>query len=282
MHVILKLIGHIITEEDGKYFYEIRLNNINIISFDVMKTLLISYGIEDEDIQNITITCDCKNIKNDSIISSYIDEEKKIYIYTCKDKVRSQLEEIFITYGHKTLLQPANQNKALFDDLNSQNEELDNSNEAVDNPNEEADNSNEEADNSNEEADNSNEEADNSNEEADNSNEEKDEIELDFTKINNETKILLENKDFIFLLNIYLNKPEIFKTFYKYISSGNIVINKKEKLISDEEILESTKLILDLDLGFSEEDISNALKLTGNHINLSIRYLIIKKVEEKI
>ena len=268
MHVILKLIGHIITEEDGKYFYEIRLNNINIISFDVMKTLLISYGIEDEDIQNITITCDCKNIKNDSIISSYIHEEKKIYIYTCKDKVRSQLEEIFITYGHKTLLQPANQNKALFDDLNSQNEELDNSNEAVDNPNEEAENSNEEADNSNEEADNSNEE--------------KDEIELDFTKINNETKILLENKDFIFLLNIYLNKPEIFKTFYKYISSGNIVINKKEKLISDEEILESTKLILDLDLGFTEEDISNALKLTGNHINLSIRYLIIKKVEEKI
>ena len=122
MHVILKLIGHIITEEDSKYFYEIRLNNINIISFDIMKTLLISYGIEDEDIQNITITCDCKNIKNDSIISSYIDEEKKIYIYTCKDKVRSQLEEIFITYGHKTLLQPANQNKALFDDLNSQND----------------------------------------------------------------------------------------------------------------------------------------------------------------
>jgi hypothetical protein len=233
MHVILKLIGHIITEEDGKYFYEIRINIINIISFDVIKNLLISYGIEDEDIQNITITCDCKNIKNDSIISSYTDEEKKIYIYTCKDKIRSQLEEIFISYGHKTLLQPGNQNKVLFDDLNSQNEEVE-------------------------------------------------ELELDFTKINNETKALLDNKDFVFLVNVYLNKPEIFKTFYKYISSGNIVINKKEKLISDEEILESTKIILDLNLGFSKEDIINALKDTGNHINLSIRYLIIKKVEEKI
>jgi len=42
MHVILKLIGHIITEEDGKYFYEIRLNNMNTISFDVMKSLLLS------------------------------------------------------------------------------------------------------------------------------------------------------------------------------------------------------------------------------------------------
>jgi len=249
MHVILKLIGHIITEEDCKYFYEIRINIINIISFDVIKNLLISYGIEDEDIQNITITCDCKNIKNDSIISSYTDEEKKIYIYTCKDKIRSQLEEIFISYGHKTLLQPGNQNKVLFDDLNSQNEEVKNS---------------------------QNEEVENS------QNEEVEELELDFTKINNETKALLDNKDFVFLVNVYLNKPEIFKTFYKYISSGNIVINKKEKLISDEEILESTKLILDLDLGFSEEDISNALKLTGNHINLSIRYLIIKKVEEKI
>ena len=249
MHVILKLIGHIITEEDGKYFYEIRINNINIISFDVIKNLLISYGIEDEDIQNITITCDCKNIKNDSIISSYTDEEKKIYIYTCKDKIRSQLEEIFISYGHKTLLQPGNQNKVLFDDLNSQNEEVENS---------------------------QNEEVENS------QNEEVEELELDFTKINNETKALLDNKDFVFLVNVYLNKPEIFKTFYKYISSGNIVINKKEKLISDEEILESTKIILDLNLGFSKEDIINALKDTGNHINLSIRYLIIKKVEEKI
>jgi len=257
MHVILKLIGHIITEEDGKYFYEIRINNINIISFDVIKNLLISYGIEDEDIQNITITCDCKNIKNDSIISSYTDEEKKIYIYTCKDKIRSQLEEIFISYGHKTLLQPGNQNKVLFDDLNSQNEEVENS-------------QNEEVENS------QNEEVENS------QNEEVEELELDFTKINNETKALLDNKDFVFLVNVYLNKPEIFKTFYKYISSGNIVINKKEKLISDEEILESTKIILDLNLGFSKEDIINALKDTGNHINLSIRYLIIKKVEEKI
>jgi len=47
-------------------------------------------------------------------------------------------------------------------------------------------------------------------------------------------------------------------------------------------VIDENKSILNLDFGFSEEDISNALKLTGNHINLSIRYLIIKKVEEKI
>ena len=244
MHVILKLIGHIITEEDGKYFYEIRLNNMNVISFDVMKTLLVSYGVEDEDIQNITITCDCKNIKNDSITSSYIDEEKKIYIYTCKDKVKNQLEEIFITYGHKTILQPVNvnQSQVLFDEFNSKNEKEDSEKEESDEEYEK-------------------------------------EIELDFTKINNETTVLLENKEFVSLLNIYLNKPELFKIFYKYISSGNILINEKHKLVSNEEILESVKIILDLNLGFSEEDIYNALKHTGNHINLSIRYLIIKKVE---
>jgi hypothetical protein len=254
MHVILKLIGHIITEEDGKYFYEIRLNNMNTISFDVMKSLLLSYGVEEEDIQNITITCDCKNIKNDSITSSNIDEEKKIYIYTCKDKVRNQLEEIFMTYGHKTILQPVNQGRVLFDDFNSQNEK----------------------------EDSQNEDSENEKEESKNDEECEPEIELDFTIINNETKALLENKDFVALLNIYLNKPELFKIFYKYISSGNIVINEKQKVISDEEILESTKTILDLNLGFSEQNIINALKHTGNHINLSIRYLIIKKVEENI
>jgi hypothetical protein len=49
-----------------------------------MKTLLISYGIEDEDIQNITITCDCKNIKNDSIISSVVKQLITNRLSLCK------------------------------------------------------------------------------------------------------------------------------------------------------------------------------------------------------
>ena len=270
MHVILKLIGHIITEETNKYFYEIRLNNIEVISYDVMKNLLLSYDIDEDDIEYITITCDCKNIKNDSIAGTNT-EQKKIYIYTCKDKIKKQLEDIFITYGHKIILQNTLvQNQNMYkDEINENNYNNDN------NYNETNDNNYNETNDNNYNETNDNESND------DDDNESNDELDLDFTKINNEAKLLFDNKDFVFLLKTYLNKPELFKTFYKYISSGNILINSKEnsKEISCEDLNINVQLILNLNLGFSQNEIENALKYTGNHLNLSIRYLLFKKVE---
>lgn len=256
MRVILKLIGHIITDETGKYFFEIRLNNMDIISFDVMKNLLTSYDIEDDDIQYLTITCDCKNIKCESVVESFPDEEKKVYIYTCKEKLRKQLEEIFITYGQKTYVQTTQK-------------QIENT------PEQGQEENNDESENKSD--------VDNNESESEVETED-DEPELDFTKINNEAKKLFEDTDFVFLLKTYLNKPELFKTFYKYISSGNILINGKEsvKEIPHEELETSKKIISDLDLNFSTEEIEKALIHTGNHLNLSIRYLLFKKVEEKI
>ncbi len=249
MHVTLKLIGHKIIEDNIKYIYEISLKNIRIISFDVMKTLLTSYGIDDDDINNVNISCDCKNIKNDTIINtpSLNDETKIVYVYSCKEKVREQLEEIFITYGHKKFVQYMGDEPTLL--LKEENQEQEEEQEENQEQEEE---------------------------------EELDSTNLDFTEINNEAKKIFENKDFVFLLKTYLDKPELFKTFYKYISSGNILINGKEntQLVSNEEILKSLKIIENLNLGFSNEEIMKALKYTGNHLNLSIRYLLLKKVEE--
>jgi len=259
MHVILKLIGHIIDEETGKYFYEIKLNNIEIISYDVMKNLLTSYGLDDDDIHYITITCDCKNIKNYSVIG-YNTDKKKIYMYTCKEKIKKQLEEIFTSYGHKIQLQNQVTIMNTNPNINIDTDIIDNDTDIIDKNN----------------VSNLVEHS-----ELDDNSDIDEQPELDFTKINNEAKILFGNNDFVFLLKIYLNKPELFKTFYKYISSGNILINGKEnnKEISTEELNINVQIILNLNLGFTQDEIEFALKYTGNHLNLSIRYLLFKKVE---
>ena len=58
MNIIIKLIGHIINEGNNKYSYELRISNVNIISFDMIKTFFCSYGFEEEEFENVTITCD--------------------------------------------------------------------------------------------------------------------------------------------------------------------------------------------------------------------------------
>jgi hypothetical protein len=88
--------------------------------------------------------------------------------------------------------------------------------------------------------------------------------------INKKSIILFQDEDFKKLVQIYKNKPEIFKIFYQYISSGNIIENSKTNI----DISENLKIIQELDLNFTDENITEALTKTGNHLNLSLRYLL--------
>jgi hypothetical protein len=255
MNIIIKLIGHIINEGNNKYNYELRISNVNLISFDMIKTFFCSYGFEEEEFGNITVTCDCKNIKNENITSTIIDEEKKIYIYTCKEKIRDQLKDIFVLHGHKTLIQP---------DITIVPKEEEVDNDDVDTNNDGY----------------NNDDLDTNNNEDDNN--EVDNEDYNFFDINEETIKTFDDPDFIFLIKIYLNKPTIFKKFFKYISSGNIIINQKNKEIDESELNKSLEFVKGLNLGLEDEVIINALNKTNNHLNLSIRYLLLKKVEENI
>ena len=251
MNIVIKLIGHIINEGNNRYNYELKIYNVNIISFDIIKTTFCSYGFEEEEFENVTITCDCKNIKNENITSTNINEEKKIYIYTCKEKIRDQLQDIFILHGHKRLIHT---------DLNISSKELYSG-----------------KNNNEDETYNNEKDIYNNGEESDNNNEE-----YDFFEINEETIKTFNDPDFIFLIKIYLNKPLIFKKFFKYISSGNILINQKIKKIDESLLDKSIEFIKCLNLGLEDDVIVNALNKTNNHLNLSIRYLLLKKVEENI
>jgi hypothetical protein len=265
MNIIIKLIGHIINEGKNKYNYELRMYNINVISFDIIKTTFSSYGFEEEEFENVTITCDCKNIKNENITSVNINEEKKVYIYTCKEKIRDQLKDIFVLHGHKILIQP---------EINSSPTNLDS----------EEENDKQEEENDKQEEENDKQEEENDKQEQGDKQEQEEEKEenYNFFEINEETIKTFDDPDFIFLIKIYLNKPTMFKKFFKYISSGNILINQTKKEIDESILTKSLEFIKGLNLGLDDDMILYALNKTNNHLNLSIRYLLLKKVEENI
>ena len=298
MNIIIKLIGHFIIEDNNKYIYELKLFNVPLISFDMMKTVLSSYGLEEEHFENITITCDCKNIKNENIIitSSLNNDEKKIYIYTCKENTRNELKEIFITYGYKILIQTdvnilSNNDNKLFDNFSKLNISLNNNltdilsdeinNDLVDEINNDLDNEiNNDLDNEiNNDLDNDFLDNEINNDLVDEINNDLvDEI-IDFKEINEETIKTFDDEDFIFLIKIYINKPTIFKKFFKYISSGNIILNNSNNS-NNYDINNSVEFIKNLNIGISDDVIIDALNKTNNHLNLSIRYILFKKIEQ--
>jgi len=83
---------------------------------------------------------------------------------------------------------------------------------------------------------------------------------------------LLQNNDFKCLLRIYKNNPDIFKDFFKYISSYEIIITNKT--MNTTNIDNNLNLIKELDLNYSDDQIIEALQNTNNHINMAIRYLL--------
>jgi len=84
---------------------------------------------------------------------------------------------------------------------------------------------------------------------------------------------LIDDEDFIHLLKIYRNKPEIFKTFYKFISSSSILNTKTNMDVDYEENLNKIK---NLNLDIDDNLIIKALQITNNHLNLALRYLMFK------
>ena len=75
-------------------------------------------------------------------------------------------------------------------------------------------------------------------------------------------------------MKLYISNPLIFKKFYKYISSENISLDYGEKEIDENELIKSFEFIKNLNMNFNDELIITALKKTNNHLNLSLRYLI--------
>ena len=103
----------------------------------------------------------------------------------------------------------------------------------------------------------------------------------DINKNNSDIIKLFSDKDFTFLLNICLNRPELFNTVSSYIINGNITneiinINDDDFKYKDEfeQLLE---LLKQLNINVENEKelkIKSIIQHFNGHLNLSLRYIL--------
>ena len=277
MSIIIRLVGNFINEKNESFMYELKINNIKLINYDSIKSHLISLSdLDEEKFEFINMTCDGKNLKLISI-ENIFEDEKRVWLFCAKKEIRQEIIDIFENNGYKFIM---NTHSNLHESNNSNEQVDDSSNQQLDDiNNEQVDDINNEQvdDSSNEQID------DNNSDEEDNINfidiEQKtlpDSINID--QVNQETIKLFEDLDFIKLFQIYLHKPVLFKKFYMYISNGNIPNNLE--MTNNSNNNETNQLFIkNLNLGFTDEQIHEALIKTNNHLNFSIRYLLYKKYE---
>ena len=94
-------------------------------------------------------------------------------------------------------------------------------------------------------------------------------------KSNTETVELFKDDDFLRLLYVYKNNPNMFKIFSSYITSGNVIIDKEKFSDSEKtDFSEELEVIKKLDIGVSDDNILETLKRFNGHLNLSLRFLL--------
>ena len=245
MSLIIRLVGNFINEKNESFMYELKINNIKIINYDSIKSHLISLSdLDEEKFEFINMTCDGKNLKLISIENMF-DEDKRVWLFCAKKEIRQEIIDIFESNGYKFIIN-SNSN------LQESNQNLQESNANLDSESESDD--------------------------VDFIDIEQktlpDSINID--QVNQETIKLFEEPDFVKLFQIYLHKPVLFKKFYMYISNGNIPNNLE--MTNNSNNNEANQLFIkNLNLGFTDEQITEALIKTNNHLNFSIRYLLFEK-----
>jgi len=253
MKLILRLVGYseIINEE--KYFYQIYYEE-QLFNFEILKSKFSEYHIiTNEELDNCTITCNSKNLKKETLE----DESNTIYrlfIFSGNLEIRNKLVNIFIKFGEKSLINQ--QIMSVINDRDSSSDNLDDSFSLGD-PDDNIQDLSSESEKS-----------------EDNKSEKSEDNEIyDFSNVKLNLEIL-NDPDFLYMIRIYKNKPELFKDFYKYISSSYLVKFEHNSEIDYSNNLQNIK---NMNLNFTDDEILNSLKLTNNHINLALRCLITTK-----
>lgn len=96
------------------------------------------------------------------------------------------------------------------------------------------------------------------------------------SKSNLETIKLFSDNDFQSLIKIYYKNPDAFKIFASYISSGTVLQSSLPEIQDDQSYESELEEIKKLDLSISDEDIISSLKKHNGHINLTLRYLLVR------
>jgi hypothetical protein len=96
------------------------------------------------------------------------------------------------------------------------------------------------------------------------------------TKINMKIIELFRKENFKKLVDIWLNEPDIFKEFFRYINTGNIVNidipeESKDKMFEDE-----IKIIKEIGISKPDDEILQVMRLYNGQLNFVLRDLLTK------
>ena len=258
MKVIIRLVGYSEIIEDDKYVYDYVCKVNTIFNFEILKIIFNKYEhiISSAELDNCTLTCNSKNLKKDCLVDSNTlldhDTIHKVFIFTANTSIKNKLIEIFKLDGYKVSI-----NNILSNTVRKENEELDNNNKKE---------SSESDEETNIKLQEELEKLD-----SEDSDDESPIEDTDPSEIKQNLDLFKDN-DFVTLIRIYKNRGDLFNDFYKYINSSQII--KFNKLENEVDLTDNINFIKELNLNFEEEHIIEALKKTGNHLNLAIRYLL--------
>lgn len=271
MSIIINLIGHALYEENIEY--NIKINNIKIITFDVIKSYFSSFGIDEDDFEHICATCNGKNIQKEHI-ELHENETEIVWLFSVNQNVRTELVNIFKNNGHKIIINTQLLSNALETNDNLTLISIDNSD-------------NETASiHSNESNEKTAISVSSTKSETSEESEESEINEINISLVNQETIKLLQDEDFVKLIKIYINKPILFKKFYMYISNGTIIEDLFDDTIiytknENEEELNvdfNIEIIKSLNLEYDDDTIKHILLKNKNHLNFTIRELLYYKI----
>lgn len=96
-------------------------------------------------------------------------------------------------------------------------------------------------------------------------------------KLNEKTVKLFQSDDFKSLVRIYYKNQDTMKTFFNFISNGDIVKFKIPEQ-TDKNYEKEIQMIKSLGVEETDENIKNTLLGFNGHLNLSLRALLCKKV----
>jgi hypothetical protein len=101
MSIIVRLVGNFINEKNESFMYELKINNIKLISYDSIKSHLISLSdFDEENFEFINIRCDDKDLKFTSI-ENIFEEDKRVWLHCAKKEMKQEIIDIFENNGYK-------------------------------------------------------------------------------------------------------------------------------------------------------------------------------------
>ena len=265
MKLILRLVGYSEIINDEKYFYNIYFD-ANILNFDILKKNFLNCTqiITDEELNNCTVTCNSLNLKKETIVDN-TDKIYKLFIFCGSVEIKNKLVLIFKNFGK---INHVNQN------INDDNQNIDEENNKVN-----LKDSSEISDNSDNFSIGNLEDnlSDNLSDcLSDNLSDKSNENDIDYdNSLQNIQLEILNDPYFINLIRIYKNKPELFKDFYKYISTTFII---QQKVNKEHNYNNNLDIIKNMNLNYDDNQIMNSLKIANNNVNLALRHLIYNSI----